>query len=54
MYDIALFAYATARDVDTYSNLLVTVTSLMLDIVIANKNLIEELKDNTCLGRVLF
>ena len=50
---ISLLASATAKDRDTYSNLSGTVASLMAELVLANKNLVETLKENTHLERVL-
>ena len=50
---ISLLASATTSNRDTYVNILETVASLMLDILISNKNLVEALKENTRLDRVL-
>ena len=50
---ITILASTTARDRDKYTNLSGTVTSLMSEIVIANKNMVEALKENTRLERVL-
>ena len=53
MNAISLLASATASNRDTYSNLLGTVTSLMSQLVTADKNLFKLLKDNVCLEHVL-
>ena len=44
MDSIALLASATASDRDAYLNLSGAVASLMSDLVISNKNLVEALK----------
>ena len=41
---IALFAFVMDSDKDTYSNLLEKVASLMPELVITNKNLVEALR----------
>ena len=50
---ITLLTSSTSNDRDTYSNLSGTVTSLMSEIVISNKNLVEALKEKTRLERSL-
>ena len=50
---IALLSLATASNRDTYANISGTVTSLVAELVLANKNLVEALKENTRLKRVL-
>ena len=50
---IALLTSTTVSDMDTYSYLSRTVTLLMLELVIVNKNLLKALKENTRLERVL-
>ena len=44
MNAIALLSSATARDRDTYSNLSGMFASLILEVMMANKNLVEALK----------
>ena len=46
---IAFLTLTTASDRDTYANLSRTVVSLMAELVLANKNLMEALNENTCL-----
>ena len=50
---IDLLASATASDRDTYANLYRMVASIMAELVIVNKNLVEALKENNRLERVL-
>ena len=50
---IALLAADTASYKYTYTNLSGTVASLMAELVLANKNLVEALKENPRLERVL-
>ena len=50
---IALLASDTASDRDTYTNLTGTVKLLMSELVIAKKNLVEAMKENNRLERVL-
>ena len=52
MDTISLLVSATASDRDTYSNLSGTVTLLMSELVVTNKNLVYALKENTLLERV--
>ena len=50
---IEIFASSTASNRDTYANLYVTVSSMMVDLVLANKNLVEALTGKTLLEQVL-
>ena len=50
---IDLLASATASDRDTYANLYRMVASIMAELVVVNKNLVEALKENNRLERVL-
>ena len=50
---INLLASATASNRYTYSNLSGTVALIMSELVISNKNLVDSLKENTRLERVL-
>ena len=50
---VSILDSATTSDRDTYVNLSGTVASLMAELVPANKNLVEALKENTCLERVI-
>ena len=50
---ISILSSATSSNRDTYANILVTVASLTAELMLANKNLVEALRENTRMERVL-